>query len=213
MLFRLGAAIARDLAANGWQLALHHYSSEQEMAQLIRGDKLPALSLSFRDYVMAEQAFHTTPAYAQALEYWQNRLTTLPPAPSLPLTMAPSQVKTPRFERRSGRLEADDWTRLKQRAHQAALTPSGVILAAFSEVLTTWSQQPQFTLNLTLFNRQPLHPEVNQIVGDFTASMLLAVDNSGNDSFTLRAKRLQAQLWEVLDFRAVSGVRVLWELA
>ncbi|MEL6779898.1 MAG: amino acid adenylation domain-containing protein, partial [Cyanobacteria bacterium J06597_16] len=185
----------------------------QEMAQLIRGDKLPALSLSFRDYVMAEQAFHTTPAYAQALEYWQNRLTTLPPAPSLPLTMAPSQVKTPRFERRSGRLEADDWTRLKQRAHQTALTPSGVILAAFSEVLTTWSQQPQFTLNLTLFNRQPLHPEVNQIVGDFTASMLLAVDNSGNDSFTHRAKRLQAQLWEDLDNRAVSGVRVLRELA
>lgn len=32
---RIGAAIAHDLAANGWQLALHHYSSEQEMAQLI----------------------------------------------------------------------------------------------------------------------------------------------------------------------------------
>ncbi|MEO0498336.1 MAG: SDR family oxidoreductase [Pseudomonadota bacterium] len=32
---RIGAAIARDLAANGWQLALHHYSSEQEMDQLV----------------------------------------------------------------------------------------------------------------------------------------------------------------------------------
>ncbi|MEO1445314.1 MAG: AMP-binding protein, partial [Cyanobacteria bacterium J06635_11] len=185
----------------------------QEMAQLIRGEALLPLSLSFRDYVMAEQAFQTTPAYEQSLEYWKNRLTTLPPAPSLPLTIAPSQVKTPRFERRSGRLEADDWARLKQRAYQAALTPSGVVLAAFSEVLTIWSQQPQFTLNLTLFNRVPLHPEINQIVGDFTASMLLAVDNSGNESFIARAKRLQAQLWEDLDNRAVSGVRILRELA
>ncbi|MGB3298889.1 MAG: amino acid adenylation domain-containing protein [Phormidesmis sp.] len=185
----------------------------QEMAQLIRGDRLSPLSLSFRDYVVAEQVFQATSVYEQALEYWKNRLPTLPPAPNLPLTMAPSQVISPRFERRSGRLEAADWAKLKQRANQASLTPSGVVLAAFAEVLTTWSQQPQFTLNLTLFNRLPLHPEVNQIVGDFTASMLLAVDNSGSDTFANRAQRLQQQLWQDLDHRAVSGVRVLRELA
>lgn len=185
----------------------------KEIAQLIRGDQLPTINLSFRDYVLAEQAFRDTLAYEQASEYWQNRLETLPPSPNLPLTMAPSQVKSPRFERRSGRLEANDWARLKQHAHEASLTPSGVVLAAFSEVLTTWSQQPQFTLNLTLFNRLPLHPEVNQVIGDFTASMLLAIDNSGDDTFVSRAQRLQNQLWEDLDNRAVSGVQVLRELA
>ena len=185
----------------------------QEMAQLIRGDQLSPLTLSFRDYVLAEQAFQSTPAYDQAFAYWKNRLTTLPPAPRLPLAMAPNQVQNPRFERCSGRLETAEWTKLKQRAHQSSLTPSGVVLAAFAEVLSTWSQQPQFTLNLTLFNRRPLHPEVNQIVGDFTASMLLAVDNNGQDSFVSRAQRLQNQLWEDLDNRTVSGVRVLRELA
>lgn len=185
----------------------------QEMAQIIRGDRLSPLNLSFRDYVVAEQAFQATPTYERALEYWKNRLPALPPAPNLPLTMAPSQVTTPYFERRSGRLEAADWAKLKQRAHQVSLTPSGVVLAAFAEVLTAWSQQPQFTLNLTLFNRLPLHLEVNQIVGDFTASMLLAIDNSGADTFANRAQRLQQQLWEDLDNRAVSGVRVLRELA
>jgi len=185
----------------------------QEIALLIMGQSLPALSLSFRDYVMAEQAFRTTPDYEKSLQYWRSRLSTLPPAPSLPLTMAPSQIATPRFERRSGKLEAAGWTRLKQLANKASLTPSGVVLAVFSEVLTTWSQSPQFTLNLTLFNRLPLHPEVNQIVGDFTASLLLAIDNSGNDSFTDRAQRLQNQLWNDLEHRAVSGVQVLRELA
>ncbi|MEM9137981.1 MAG: condensation domain-containing protein, partial [Cyanobacteria bacterium P01_F01_bin.42] len=189
----------------------------KEMAQLIQGSTFSHLSLSFRDYVMAEQAFQATPAYEQALAYWQDRLDTLPPAPTLPLTMAPSQVKNPRFERRSGRLSVEDWTRVKQLANKFSLTPSGVVLAAFSEVLTTWSSQPQFTLNLTLFNRQPLHPEVNQIVGDFTASMLLAIDNgigeSNSDTFVTRAQRLQNQLWEDLDHRTVSGVRVLRELA
>ncbi|MEM6451445.1 MAG: amino acid adenylation domain-containing protein [Cyanobacteria bacterium P01_D01_bin.105] len=189
----------------------------QEMALLIMGQSLPPLSLSFRDYVMAEQAFRTTPAYEQSLQYWQSRLTTLPPAPSLPLTMTPSQVTSPRFERRSGQLEAAKWAQLKQLANKASLTPSGVVLAAFSEVLATWCHSPKFTLNLTLFNRLPLHPDVNKVVGDFTASLLLAVDNSASnsdaDSFVQRAQRLQNQLWDDLEHRAVSGVQVLRELA
>ncbi|MEL6468397.1 MAG: amino acid adenylation domain-containing protein [Cyanobacteria bacterium J06623_4] len=185
----------------------------KEMAQLISGQQLSPLTLSFRDYVMAEQAFYATDAYSNSLTYWRERLAELPPAPELPLTMTPSQVSNPRFERRSGRLEASKWANIKQRANKAGLTPSGVILSAFAEVLATWSKYKRFTLNLTLFNRLPLHPEVNQIVGDFTASLLLAVDNTGQEAFSVRAQRLQSQLWEDLEHRAVSGVRVLRELA
>ncbi|MEO0353128.1 MAG: amino acid adenylation domain-containing protein, partial [Cyanobacteria bacterium P01_A01_bin.15] len=185
----------------------------REIAQLMWGDQLPPLTISFRDYVLAEQAFRTTATYQQAMDYWQGRLSELPPAPDLPLTMAPSQVESPQFERRSGRLDSNLWQQLKQRAHRANLTPSGVVLAAFAEVLTTWSRQPAFTLNLTLFNRQPVHPDVSHLVGDFTASLLLAVNNSDNDTFVSRAQRLQTQLWNDLEHRAVSGVHVLRELA
>ncbi|MEL6138150.1 MAG: amino acid adenylation domain-containing protein, partial [Cyanobacteria bacterium J06628_6] len=185
----------------------------KEMAQLLRGDRLPPLEISFRDYVVAEQAFRETPTYQQALDYWQDRLPTLPPAPDLPLTKVLSQVDSPQFERRSGRLEANLWQQLKQRAYRANLTPSGVVLAAFAEILSTWSRQPEFTLNLTLFNRQPLHPDVNLLVGDFTASLLLSVDSRGTETFTARAQRLQTQLWNDLDHRAVSGVQVLRDLA
>ncbi|MDB9524394.1 amino acid adenylation domain-containing protein [Oscillatoria sp. CS-180] len=184
-----------------------------EMAQVLQAQALSPLNLTFRDYVLAEQAFRQSPEFQQALDYWQQRLPDLPPAPDLPLAIAPSALERPRFERRSGRLDSAAWIRLQQRASQAGLTPSGVLLAAFSEVLATWSRQPRFTLNLTLFNRLPLHPQVNQIVGDFTSSLLLAVDNAGHDSFTVRARRLQAQLWEDLEHRTVSGVRVLRELA
>ena len=105
------------------------------------------------------------------------------------------------------------WEKLKQRAIQNNITPSGLLLAAFAEILTFWSNSPQFTLNLTLFNRLLLHPQVNQLVGDFTSSTLLAIDNSGKDIFTTRAKRIQAQLWEDLDHRYVSGVEILRQLA
>jgi amino acid adenylation domain-containing protein len=186
-----------------------------ELAQIIQNPDLilPYLSLSFRDYVLAEIALRKTELYQASLTYWQNRLTTLPASPELPLEKNLAAITNPRFVRRSGTLEPKTWQRLKQKASQTGITPSGLILAAFAEILTIWSRKSSFTINLTLFNRLPLHPEVNQIIGDFTSSSLLAVDNSEKNSFTVRAKRIQAQLWEDLDHRYVSGVKVLRELA
>ena len=184
-----------------------------EMAQCLQETNLPPLMLAFRDYVLAEQAFRGTPAYQQDLTYWRQHLETLPAAPELPLSVAPSRIEQPHFIRRSGTLDAAAWGQLKQRATDAELTPSGLLLATFAEILALWSRHPQFTLNLTLFNRLPLHPEVNQLVGDFTSSLLLAIDQSGHDSFTARARRIQTRLWEALEHRHVSGVQVLRELA
>lgn len=177
------------------------------------GVVLPKLTISFRDYVVAERALAETDAYQQAWRYWTKRLATLPPAPELPLAQDPSQLAHPRFVRRTERLDPDLWKWLKRRAHMAKLTPSGLLLAAFSKVLATWSKSSQFTLNLTLFNRLPFHPQINAIVGDFTPLMLYAVDMTTPGSFTEHALQAQQQLWADLDHRYVNGVRLLRELA
>jgi amino acid adenylation domain-containing protein len=184
---------------------------ERELLQLYRDPEaaLPPLSLSFRDYVLAESALRETAAYRHALEYWQGRLGSLPPAPDLPLATNPAALEQTRFTRRAAGLEPELWRRLKQRAHRAGLTPSALLLAAFSEVLAAWSKSPRFTLTLTLFNRLPLHPQVNEVVGDFTSVILLAVDGTAAATFEDRARHVQRQLWSDLENRLVSGVRVL----
>src|SRR5436305_1996512 len=114
---------------------------------------------------------------------------------------------------RNGRMEATQWQRLKARGAQAGLTPSGILLAAFAEVLAVWSKTPRFCINLTLFNRLPLHKQVNEIVGDFTSLLLLQVDYSLPDLFEQRARRLQERLWQDVEHRLYSGVHVLRDLA
>ncbi|MEA5503579.1 amino acid adenylation domain-containing protein [Halotia wernerae UHCC 0503] len=175
--------------------------------------QLTPLELSFRDYVLAEQALQDTELYKRSQQYWFNRLDTLPPPPDLPLAKNPKELKQHRCQRYEGRLEQTEWQKLKQQAADGGLTPSGVLLAAFAEILTLWSQNPQFTINLALFNRLPLHPQVNDILGDFTSVTLLAVDNSKLEPFSDRAVRLQQQLWRDLEYRYISGVRVVRELA
>ena len=175
--------------------------------------ELPPVEVSYRDYVLAEEALRQTDLYRRDWEYWQRRIAQLPPAPDLPLAGNPASLGEPRFTRRSGTLPVESWERLKARAARSGLTPSGLALAVYSDILTLWSKSPRFTLNLTLFHRLPLHAQVHDVVGDFTSLTLLEVDNSVPAPFVLRARRLQERLWEDLEHRHVSGVRVLRELA
>ena len=66
--------------------------------------------------------------------------TRCPPAPELPLLHS-TKLTQPQFTRRDGQLPAAQWQRLKQRIAQAKLTPSGVLAAAFAEVLAQWSKR------------------------------------------------------------------------
>lgn len=173
---------------------------------------LPALELSFRDCVLAEVEFKKSDRYRRAQEYWWARLGTLPPAPELPLAKRPTAITKPEFVRRTMTIGAPEWGRLKTRATRAGLTPSGVVCAAFAEVLATWSKSARFTLNLTLFNRLLRHPEIDEVMGDFTSTLLLEIDAS-EPTFEKRAQRLQEQLWQDLEHRHVSGISVLRELS
>ncbi|MEM8640789.1 MAG: amino acid adenylation domain-containing protein [Cyanobacteria bacterium P01_G01_bin.54] len=177
------------------------------------GVALPQLELSFRDYALAEQELTKTELYARSRDYWLDRIDTLPPAPDLPLAKNPQEIKEHRCRRYSTQMSPPDWTSLKQKAVKAGLTPSGLLIAAFAEVLGRWSQTPKFTLNLALFNRLPMHEQVNQILGDFTSVTLLAIDRTGPESFRERAEKIQTQLWQDLEHRYFSGVRVTREIA
>ncbi|KAM3115390.1 amino acid adenylation domain-containing protein [Phormidesmis sp. 146-33] len=186
----------------------------KQWRQLYQQDTaLSKLDLRFRDYVLALKTLEASEVYQRSLTYWQARIPQLPPAPELPLAIAPTAIDTPRFVRRTVTLSQEIWQQLKQRAVQAGLTPSGILLAAYADVLATWSKTRHFTINLTTFNRLPLHPQVNDLVGDFTSLTLLAVDYSQSASFQQRAQQLQHQLWQDLEHSAVSGVRVLRELS
>ncbi|MCB1054530.1 MAG: amino acid adenylation domain-containing protein [Acidobacteria bacterium] len=173
----------------------------------------PALELSFRDYVVAHERLARSELFRRSMDYWRQRLPELQSPPELPLARDPSRLEAPRFERRFALLERAAWSRLKERAAQARLSSSGLLIAAFGEILGRWSKEPRFTLTLTLFNPLPLHPQVFDIVGDFTSLALLSVDCTSGATFAARARAVQRQLGRDLEHSQVGGVRVLRELA
>jgi pyochelin synthetase len=175
-------------------------------------EPLPAPAVTFRDYLRAERQVRQGPAYERDRTYWLERLDELPAAPELPMVAAPSRYGATSFTRREFRLDADTWSALRRRAGAHHLSASNAVLAAYADVVGRWSRHPRFTLDLTVLSRLPLHPDVNNIVGDFTSVELLAVDTSVAADFVGRAKAISEQLFEDLDHRLFSGVEVLREL-
>ncbi|HLX44911.1 MAG TPA: amino acid adenylation domain-containing protein, partial [Bryobacteraceae bacterium] len=173
---------------------------------------LPALELTFMDYLTALNSVENTGAFRDAREYWLQRAPSLPPAPDLPLAKNPAAISRPVFKRRTAKLDAEVWQKLKNQGGHHSATPSGILLAAYAEILAMWSKQQRFTVNLALFNRLPLHPQANDIIGDFTSVSLLEIDNSDAAPFARRVLRQQQQLWRDLDHRHFSGIQVMREL-
>lgn len=183
---------------------LHNYPEQSPVS----------LSASFRDYVMmSEQRLPESEQYQKSRAYWMDRLPLLPPAPALPLAQDPSKVQNPGFSRHSYTLGPKDWQGLKQLAQNYSVTPSAALLTVYADILGAWSNQAHFTLNLTILNRLPVHPEIMDVVGDFTSVNLLEVDLERRQPFLRRAKGIQNRLWDDLEHRYFDGVSVLREMS
>lgn len=176
------------------------------------GRALTPLTCTFRDYVLALEAFRDTEAHGRAWAYWNERLEEFPGPPELPIVTSPSQIERPHFTSRTTVVDEQTWSTIKRRSATRGLTASTIILSCFCEVLQAWSTTPRFAMNVTLFNRLPVHAEVNEVAGDFTTLELLDVDMSCAADLCARARALQARLWEDLDHAAVGGLALMRDL-
>jgi len=176
------------------------------------GQQLPEVNVSFRDYLIAEKKIKSTERYKIDREYWQSRIGTLPGAPVLPQVRSVDMAK-PRFTRHFLELDHVRWTKFKENARHFGITATAAVLTVYAHALERWSQNSEFCLNLTILNREPLHPEVGEIVGDFTSVSLLEVAMKEADTFVNKAKTISGQLFEDLDHRLFNGVEVIREIA
>jgi len=170
---------------------------------------LPPIEIGYRDYVI-HQAEHGQPSDVSR-EYWRSRITHLPPGPQLPLLKDPSTVLRPKFSRLSHRLPATTWSALKSHASRMQLTASGLLLNAYASVLSASSARPDLSLNVTFFDRKPIHPHIDRVAGDFTSLFVLAWKPEGN--WISSAVALQRRLQEDMSHRDVSSIQVMRYLA
>lgn len=200
-----------NIIFDGWSMFL--ILREWKMLYDNPEKEVEPLDLSFRDYVLAYEDIKKTEFYKRDEEYWQKRLPDIFPAPELPVIKENGNTAVQKFIRYESKLTGSQWSAIKNMASQNGLTASGVLMTAYAEVLGRWSKSQKFTINLTRFNRLPIHDQIMDVVGDFTSLTLLSIDNTTGKSFLERCKNLQQQLWSDLAHPYYSGVELEREIS
>lgn len=195
------------LIADAWS---YYQVLVPEFAALLLDQDLPAVpDASFRDWVLAhERATHESASWRRAEQYWVDRLPSLPPAPQLPR----GSGEGTEFTRLEDAVDAHGWAVIQKTASGRRVAGTALVAAALGEVLRRWGAGERFVITVPTFVASRASEAYAGVVGDFTSTILLEVDGSG-DSFATRAQTVQRQLWSDLPHSAFSGIHVAREMA
>jgi amino acid adenylation domain-containing protein len=161
---------------------------------------------TYRDFVLTTKAFEGSAAVQRSLEYWKEKLREVPDGPSLPRTESPSRHARERWE---WTCAPDSWSRFRELAATERVSVSAALLGIVAEQLRSAGAGERFALVLTLHNRPPIHPRIDEVVGPFSSTVIFIADDELEPSFAARLHTVQRQLWRDLDHAQVSGVAAM----
>ncbi|GAB3023997.1 non-ribosomal peptide synthetase [Mycobacterium bourgelatii] len=181
-----------------------------DLAELYQGKTLPTPGYTYRRY--RTERHDDRGEHDRAQNWWRQRLPELPGAPELPTVSVGEGGAAHRTVRYDHWLTPEAKEKFVAAAHARGVTPAMALASIFADVVGAWSAQDRFLLNVPLFHRQPVHPDIDRVVGDFTSSIMLEVDVSENVSVTDRARAVQRSMYESGAHAAYSGLEVLRDL-
>jgi yersiniabactin nonribosomal peptide/polyketide synthase len=145
----------------------------REMAILMRDPdvELPGLDLRCAHYLSAvEMAVESTEA-RQALTIWDDALSNRSDYPALPVRDGGNTSGYPLHEIRI--LPFNQWCVVRDLGRKHGVTATSVVATLFGRALSEASGDDSFSIDLCYFNRLPLHAQVMNLVGDFSAMLPL----------------------------------------
>lgn len=176
---------------------------------------LKPLNYSFPRYLIDKKEIMNTKEaevlYQQDKKYWNEKIDTLP----TPISFKGNNEKSnPITRRRAFWLDKKQYEQFEKNAQKQEITPAMAFAAAFAETISAYSDQDSFILNIPLFNRESIHPEVDELVGDFTSSILASWRGGNNkkSSFIERAKYFQEEFHSDAAHARYTGIDLLREL-
>lgn len=190
--------------------AMSYRALMADLAALYRGDSLAEIGYTYQQY---RQQLSPAVRFDSDRQWWSDRVPELPDAPALPVVPAAEQTDPNRPGRRWHWLDPHTRDGLFERARRHGVTPAMTLAASFADTVGRWSADPHFLLNVPLFGREPLHPDIDRVVGDFTSSLLLDVDLGTARTPTQRARALQDTMHEAAAHASYPGLSVLRDIS
>ena len=161
----------------------------EDLCKLYNGEELSkeTAEFSFKEY-LKNNSINDKP---EDREYWLNQIENLPDNPQIPLRKRDEDIEKVRFNTRSCEISTEIWKKIKNKALSASITPAMVLLTVYSAVLDRWSESEKFNINMPLFNRNTYEPWMEDVIADFSNTLIFDVDFSKKRSFIQTAAENQ----------------------
>lgn len=141
-------------------------------------------------------------------EYWKEKIGSRDfRKPVLPVNSSISNEAV-HFTRHSMMLSADELSKLRAQAKKNNVTVSNTILAAYASVLSKWSENKEFCINVTLMDRRSSEMDT---VGDYTSVDILVVNTEGK-AFDELTKEIGIDILTDMSYMDYTGVDVLRQI-
>jgi hypothetical protein len=181
------------LVTDGWSIGifLTELGQSYRARYLNRNARLPELSVRYSDYARWQHEREAQQPYQERVAWWKEHLAGLS---SLELPRARRvQTGAPNYHGIAQELSVPSalTARLKELSRDLHCTLYTVLLTAWATLLHRYSSQSDFAVG-TLTNGRDL-PELQNLIGFFTNTVLLRCDLSGNPSFVDAVGRLRAE--------------------
>ena len=179
-----------------------------QMFKLYRSETVQWVDYTFKDYCNDLIAFEKQQDYSQAEAFWKSKVNELVCEPDLPYAKPLSEIHNHRFSRISGELTVDEFALFQQKCREYRTTPAAVISTAYLKALLGFSKCDSLTINSTLFNRLPLHKDINSVVGDFTNIAFITLSKKCKN-FLECLQSVQKDMWQLVRFHTYDGTKIL----
>ena len=182
----------------------------EDLCKLYNGEELSkeTAEFSFKEYLKNNSLNDK----AEDKEYWLSQLDNIPDNPQIPLKKRGEDIEKVRFNTRSCQISPEIWHSIKNKASSVSITPAMVLLTAYSAVLDRWSESGKFNINMPLFNRNTYEPWMEDVIADFSNTLIFDVDLSEKKPFVQIAADNQKHFHDRIKHSNYSGVNVLRDM-
>ncbi|MCC5610103.1 amino acid adenylation domain-containing protein [Nostoc sp. CHAB 5834] len=179
------------IACDGWSLSI----LLQELGTLYTAfasgqvSPLPALTIQYADFAVWHRQWLQGEIRERQLAYWQQKLKGLPPILSLPTDYPRPAMSTYQGARHFLSLSKSLTQQLKELSRREGTTLFMTLLAALQTLLFHYTGQDDIAIGSLFANRH--HPNLENMLGFFTNTIVLRTDLSGLPSFRHLLQRVR----------------------
>ncbi|MBR4357786.1 MAG: amino acid adenylation domain-containing protein [Butyrivibrio sp.] len=165
---------------------------------------------NFAEYLANDKEIRKTERI-EAEKYWNEKITELPEGPKLPVLTDKLKELQVRFCRHEGKISFESAEIIRRRAVEKDTTLAAVMLTAYGYILSKFSENKKFLMNLPMFNRTG-GAGIDDVVADFTNLLIVPLNFEGKKSFADYLGKSTDSFQASIDHSVYSGVRILRDL-